>query len=243
MLDQCVRMADLRIRLHFRHPELAHLFAAYRAAPGPCALDVRATEESIERITRRAQEPPSPQYAEFLAISEALSERLPLFDGVMSHAACLAVDGYAYLFLAQSGTGKTTHMRLWMQVLGPRAVVINGDKPFLRLRPDGAYAYGSPWAGKENLHANLRAPIGALIFIARAEIDELVPLDPLLTLPRLIQQIYMPHAEAPLDRTLATIDEIVCRTPAYLMRCTMRDSAAHTAIAGVVRARQDSLNG
>lgn len=234
-----VRMADLNIRLRFRHPELANLFSAYRVAPEPCEMDVRATDEMIAAIARRAEAAPSPRHAEFLALSEAVSERLPLFSGVMIHAACLAVDGRAYLFLAPSGTGKTTHMRLWMDALGSRATVVNGDKPFLRLRAGVAYAYGNPWAGKENLHANVRAPLGAMLFIERAQADELVPLAPAQALPRLVRQIYMPRAEAPLDRTLQIVDEIARLTPAYLMRCTMRESAARVAIACAAPLRRE----
>jgi hypothetical protein len=229
-----VKMADLIIRFRFRHPELADLFSTYRAGPGPCDMDVCAPDRAIADITRRAEERPSPRYAEFLALSEAVSARLPLFGGALIHAACLSVDGRAYLFLAPSGTGKTTHMRLWMNSLGPRAAVINGDKPFLRLREGGAYAYGSPWAGKENLHANARAPLAAMIFLERATTDELTPLAPARALPPLVRQVYMPRVALPMDRTLQIIDKIARLTPAYLMRCTMRESAARVAIEGTV---------
>ncbi len=237
-----VRMADVNIRLGFRHPELKRLFSAYRGGRGACEVAVRAADPLLADIVRRAETAPSQRQAEFLALLEAVSERLPLFGGILIHAACLAVDGRAYLFLAPSGTGKTTHMRLWMDALGSRATVVNGDKPFLRLRADGAYAYGNPWAGKEDWHANVRARLGALVFIERARTDALVSLSPAQALPFLVRQVYMPRAEAALDRTLSIIDEIACRTPAYLMRCTMERSAARVAIAGILRPEREAVN-
>ena len=53
------------------------------------------------------------------------------------HASVIEVDGEGYGFLAHSGTGKTTQTRLWLEHFGPRARVINGDKPLVRVIPDG----------------------------------------------------------------------------------------------------------
>ena len=56
--------------------------------------------------------------------------KLLKFDGMMLHSSCVEKDGFAYLFSARSGTGKSTHSHLWLKNLeGTR--IINDDKPAL----------------------------------------------------------------------------------------------------------------
>lgn len=55
---------------------------------------------------------------------------LPMYGGFFLHASAVALDGAAYLFSADSGTGKSTHTGLWMDCFGQeRAQIINDDKP------------------------------------------------------------------------------------------------------------------
>ena len=68
-------------------------------------------------------------------------------DGFYLHASAVCVDGRAYLFSGPSGMGKTTHTRLWQQIFGEKAQVINDDKPALRCLEGIWYAYGTPWCG------------------------------------------------------------------------------------------------
>ena len=84
------------------------------------------------------------------------------------HGAAIAFDGAAYLFTAPSGTGKTTHVRLWRQYLGSRVTVVNGDKPFLSLEPDGTVrVWGSPWAGKERWQSPISVPLCGVCLLER----------------------------------------------------------------------------
>jgi serine kinase of HPr protein (carbohydrate metabolism regulator) len=58
---------------------------------------------------------------------------MPYYDTFLFHGSAIAVDGVGYLFTAKSGTGKSTHARLWRELLGARAVMVNDDKPLLRV--------------------------------------------------------------------------------------------------------------
>ncbi len=51
----------------------------------------------------------------------------------MLHASAIVVGNSAYLFSASSGTGKSTHTKLWQECFGDKAVIINDDKPVIRI--------------------------------------------------------------------------------------------------------------
>ena len=70
------------------------------------------------------------------------------FNGIILHSSCIVVDGMAYAFSADSGTGKSTHTQLWLKHLGDRAYMLNDDKPAIRLIDGKVYACGTPWSGK-----------------------------------------------------------------------------------------------
>ena len=81
---------------------------------------------------------------EFLDIHDGLAKNIVKYDGFVIHGACILYKDNAYLFIAPSGTGKTTHIRLWIKHLKD-LVVINGDKPIIRLINTLPYIYGTPW--------------------------------------------------------------------------------------------------
>ena len=96
-------------------------------------------------------------FLEITAVQRKIAEELFRHDTLVFHGSVVAVDGQAYLFTAKSGTGKSTHTRLWRELLGSRAVMVNDDKPFLRITENGVIAYGSPWNGKPGLGSNIAA--------------------------------------------------------------------------------------
>ena len=61
-----------------------------------------------------------------------------------------------------SGTGKSTHARLWRETFGDRAVMVNDDKPLLRITKDGVIAYGTPWEQAQTEFQYIRAAKGYL---------------------------------------------------------------------------------
>ena len=58
------------------------------------------------------------------------------YNGCMLHSSGVVVDGYAYLFSANSGTGKSTHTGLWLEHFKDKAYIINDDKPVLKKEND-----------------------------------------------------------------------------------------------------------
>ena len=151
-----------------------------------------------------------------------------LFDrGVlMTHGSTVAVDGQAYLFTAKCGTGKSTHTRLWRQVFGERAVMVNDDKPFLKLTETGVLACGSPWSGKHGLDTNIAVPLRGICILERGKENRIERIPTEAALPMLRHQSYCPLelAKHALFETL--VKQLVERTTLWQMYCNMDPAAA-----------------
>lgn len=163
---------------------------------------------------------------EITAIQRKLAQAFFSRDILVFHGSAVAVDGVAYLFTAKSGTGKSTHTRLWRQLLGPRAVMINDDKPFLKITRDDVEVFGSPWNGKHRLSANISAPLQAICLLERGEQNEIVKISPREALPALLQQSSRPLDTRQLPTYMELLDKLSGRVSFYRLRCNMEPEAA-----------------
>ena len=169
----------------------------------------------------------SSAYLEELAVYRKIAEKMPDYDTFLFHGSCVAVDNDGYLFTARSGTGKITHVRLWREMLGSRAVMVNDDKPLIHLLKDnGAVIYGTPWDGKHRLSSNILVPLRAVCLLERAEENRIAPVTAQEAFPMLIQQTYRPADPAAMIRTMKLIDRLSQSVKLYKLRCNMDISAA-----------------
>ena len=107
------------------------------------------------------------------AFSSARKGALEMHSSVVMH------EGKGYLFLGKSGTGKSTHSRLWLQNI-PGTELLNDDNPVLRLMPDGsARVFGTPWSGKTPCYKAQDVPVGAIVRIEQAPQNAIRRLNPL----------------------------------------------------------------
>lgn len=83
------------------------------------------------------------------------------------HSSVIVVDNEAIMFLGESGTGKSTHTRLWRENI-KGATLLNDDSPFLRIVEGKAIAYGSPWSGKTPCYKNESYPLRAIVRLSQA---------------------------------------------------------------------------
>ena len=165
-------------------------------------------------------------HLERAAIQRKFAEQLFLRDTLMVHGSCVALDGYAYLFTAKCGTGKSTHTRLWCQVFGDRAVMVNDDKPFLRLTPHGILACGSPWSGKHGLDTNISLPLKGICILERREENAIHPLPPEDAMAMLLHQSYCPLDPSLHDRWEKLVETLAHRTALWQLSCTKDPEAA-----------------
>ena len=99
------------------------------------------------------------------------------FDGILLHSSCVAVDGVAYAFSADSGTGKSTHTQLWLKHFGDRAHIVNDDKPAIRFIDGKVYACGTPWSGKYDYSTPEILPLGGICFLERSKTNQIKKAD------------------------------------------------------------------
>lgn len=167
-------------------------------------------------------------YLETLAVYREIAEHICDRDVLLFHGSAVAVDGEGYLFTAKSGTGKSTHTRLWREYLGERAVMINDDKPLIRIQEEGARIYGTPWDGKHRLSNNISAPLKAVCILGRAEENSIVKISAAEALPMLLQQVCRVQSPEKMKKLLNLIDRLSGSVSLYRLGCNTDISAAET---------------
>ena len=136
--------------------------------------------------------------------------------GMMLHSSAVVVDNRAYLFSAPSGTGKSTHTRLWQQIFGDKAQVINDDKPALRCIDGIWYAYGTPWCGKDGINVNRKVPLAGICFLKQAPHNRIRRLTSAEAVQNIIWQTMRRFRLAEnLDRMLNQVDSLVRSVPVF----------------------------
>lgn len=165
-------------------------------------------------------------FLERAAIQRAFAEFLFDRNTLLLHGSTISVDGKAYLFAARSGTGKSTHTRLWREVFLDRAVMINDDKPFLQLTDAGVIAFGSPWSGKHGLDTNISSPLAGICILERGSENLIRPIPAEEALPMLQKQTYFPLDTAKHAITPEKIRMLANAVPLWHMTCTKDPRAA-----------------
>lgn len=220
------RIADFLIEIDSRYDYLPRQCAAYLAKDATAAdFCISVPEEDIDR--EQAAFPNFTRgYHESLCAYRMISMEILHRDAFLMHAAVVAVDGRAYAFSAQSGTGKTTHITLWRRYFGERVQIINGDKPIIRRKGDEFIAYGTPWCGKEGWQRNTSAPLGAICFLERSLENYIHPLDSGDAVMRIFHQLLRPRTAAEMDKTMTLADGLLRQVPVYLLGCDISREAA-----------------
>ena len=164
--------------------------------------------------------------AEYLGTGGGFYKELLNFQGFQLHASTVVYNGKAYLFSADSGTGKSTHTNLWMKMLGEKAYILNDDKPAVRLIDGVWYAYGTPWSGKYDISVNVGVPIGGICMLERGEKNEIVPYKGKEAIFDLFAQTNRPKAAVYRMKLLELLDDLFRQIPVWKMRCNIDYEAA-----------------
>jgi len=189
-----------------------------------------AHEDEVEGIPIRHF---SDSYLEELAVYRKIAEQMIDFDTVLFHGSVVAVDGVGYLFTAKSGTGKSTHTRLWREYFGDRAIMVNDDKPLLHIGDIGVVAYGTPYNGKHRLGSNISVPLKALCILTRDNDNQIESITREQAYTMLLQQVYRPADILKMAKTLELVDRLADSVKLYLLGCNMDISAAKVAYKGM----------
>lgn len=149
-------------------------------------------------------------------------------DTVAIHGSCIVYRNRAYLFLGESGTGKSTHTRLWRENI-EGAVLLNDDSPVIRVEDGKVWAYGSPWSGKTPCYKNERYELAGCVRLSQAPFNKMKRL-------AILQAYGAIHPSCPpefaydsmlYDMVSGFIGKLLSAVPIYHLACLPDADAAH----------------
>lgn len=226
-----VELANRVIKVDSVHNELRDFCKDYLIEDCVPDFYIQLTQEDINFEKQQATEQTfSEPYLETLSLLRKISDLLPAHHRFLIHGASISYEDKAYLFTAPSGTGKSTHIRLWKKHLGDKVKIVNGDKPFISLDQgeEGTIyplIYGTPWAGKERWQRNCAEPLKGICFVQRGTTNTIRKLQPEECIMMLFHQVYLPDNQTAVGQTLELVDMLVKHVPLYLLTCDISEEA------------------
>ena len=242
MEDFCVELAGVACRIRCRFEENRTFFREYETGGKPL-FTVEPGTEDLERMQAdfyRMDEaegiPKHRRTEEFLennAIHALLAERLVEENVLLMHGSAVCMDGQGIIFTAASGTGKSTHARLWREMYGDRVWMVNDDKPLISLREDGVRVWGTPWDGKHRLSRNASAPLRTIVSLERDDRNRIQPIGKADAFPVLMRQCFISRNAATMTRIMVLEKQLLSAVDFYKMGCNMEPEAARVAWEGL----------
>ena len=107
---------------------------------------------------------------------------------LLFHSSTVVFAGLGYMFLGRSGTGKSTHSRLWLENI-KGTTLLNDDNPVVRIFPNGVKVFGSPWSGKTECYKNEVVPLGGIVLLSQAKQNRISKLNGIIAYASLIPSI------------------------------------------------------
>lgn len=146
---------------------------------------------------------------------------------MLMHASVIRHQGKGYLMTAPSGTGKSTHTRLWYDNI-PGCDLMNDDNPVVRIVDGQAIVYGSPWSGKTRCYRNIQAPVGGIVRIQQRPENSIRTLSPLEAFSNLLPAISNMKWDKRVYKGICDgIAELVRLCGMYELGCLPDAAAAH----------------
>ena len=242
MTEFTIALAGRKIEIRAIY-ETTRLYCKNYLTDGPADFVVAVSPEDIEFEREKSERENvveglpvqvfPPEYLETLAVYRKIADQMLRHDTFLFHGSAISVDGEGYLFTAKSGTGKSTHTRLWREHFGDRAVMINDDKPLLRVMEDHVLVCGTPWDGKHRISTNACVPLKGICVLERATENTIRRINMTEALPMLLQQCHRPGNSEAMMRLLMLLDLTSKRTGLYRLGCNMDPEAAVVAYEGM----------
>ena len=227
-----IELAGATIAITALHDDVRNLCRDYIVPRTAADIAVATAQADIEFEHSRTDEEFSDGYLETLAVYRKIAAAMAARDTFLMHGSVLAVGNEAYMFTAPSGTGKTTHSRLWLSGI-PGSYIVNGDKPLITISEDAAIAHGTPWCGKEGWNTKTSVPLKAIVILERGEENSITEISAIEAYPAIYPQIHrpadIPTAKQVLDLSGKLLESVRC----YRLTCNMDPEAAFVAYNGL----------
>ena len=148
-------------------------------------------------------------------------------DTLAIHSSCIVYQDRAVLFLGESGTGKSTHTRLWREHI-EGAVLLNDDSPMIRVEEGKVWAYGSAWSGKTPCYKQERYELVACVRLSQAPYNRIQKLSVLQAYGAIHPSCAPEFAydDALYDEVSRIIGQILSVVPCFHLACLPDREAA-----------------
>ena len=132
------------------------------------------------------------------------------------HASVIEKNGKALVFMGKSGTGKSTHSRLWLEFV-PECTLLNDDEPIVRVLDDGSVRiYGAPWSGSTPCYRNEFAEVAAFVRLYQSPENKLTKLKGLQAFASLFQSAAILRSDNEnRDLIISAVNDILEQVPIY----------------------------
>ena len=236
MEDFNIELAGIPFKVRCRYGKNRAFFEGYFTEKEPYFTieptdeDIAFAEDGFKRLNETEgfpQEEYDDCFLENNAIHILAIDKLIEYNVLMLHGSALAMDGQGIIFTAKSGTGKSTHAKLWRELFGSRVQMINDDKPMIRV--DEMKAYGTPWNGKHNLSTNTSVPIKAIVKIERAKKNRINPIGVKEAMDLLMKQVQISNDPDKVVLALELYARVIENVKFYKLGCNMDPDAARVA--------------
>jgi len=234
MFTYKIKLADKVFKITNRYPDTYQLSADYLTEE-PENFDLETTDRDLlYELSQAKKELPAKELSasyfengtlEATATYRKIADLLLDYNTAVFHGAVVAVGKQAYLFAANSGTGKTTHTDLWLKQF-ENAYIVNGDKPLLKITESGVTVYGSPWAGKEGYQTNIAVPLSAICLLERDTCNHIKEISFQDAISFLLQQIYRPADKSQLQKVFSFLSQLDGKVKIYKLGCNTQPEAA-----------------
>ena len=236
--------------------DCVHEFCADYFTEGDADFVVRTSEEDIRHERERDEKGTSSgripndypdSYLEVLACYRKIAEEMIDRNVLLMHGSAISIDGNGVLFVAGSGTGKSTHADIWKKKFKNRVDIINDDKPLIKIKKDAVYVCGTPWSGKKGLNSPQDVLLKAIYkleragdescstdwkFVVKKGNNSVFELDHEEKWKTLASQSYKSSNSLRLAHSMTLLDEIIKKVPVRRLVCDMSEEAALTAYEG-----------
>jgi hypothetical protein len=152
--------------------------------------------------------------------------------GVELHGCGIVVDGRGYLFVGQSGAGKTTTARIW--VAETAATILSDDRIIVRPATSSSRRfrmYGTPWHGEAEICAAEDAPLEGIFLLQQAATTAIRQIEPADAVARLFgcsfPLFYDPES---ISFALTLFGELVSEKLVHLLDFTVDSSVVHAVL-------------
>ena len=237
-----IKIAGIPIAVSTIYSETKELCDSYRTKE-QAVFSVSISEDDIELERRKSRQEAllegmpviqwKDEYLETLAVYRKIATDLLEYDRLLFHGSAIAVDGEGYLFTAKSGTGKSTHTRLWRKLFRDRAVMVNDDKPILKITKDRVFVCGTPWDGKHHLSSNIIVPLKAVCILNRDVENHIEAVSVQEAYPMLLQQSFRPPEAEKMMKTMNLVRQLAEKVKLYSLGCNMEPEAARVSYEGM----------